>query len=70
MEMTSRLDAENNKLILRILELEAERDEARAAVRRLAGALDGSLHDTSIEAHGAALQALADPVVRRIVEGE
>ena len=46
-----------------------ERDEAREAVRRLAGALKESMSDDSIEAYGGALQALADPVVRRIVEG-
>jgi hypothetical protein len=47
-----------------------ERDEARAAVKRLAGALFDLLHGCSVDAPKNADEALADPVVRRIVEGE
>jgi hypothetical protein len=49
---------------------EAERDEAREAVKRLAGALFDLLHGCSVDAPKNADEALADPVVRRIVEGE
>jgi hypothetical protein len=45
----------------------AERDEARAAVKRLAGALDDVVVRNT---YSTAIAALADPVVKRIVEGE
>ena len=50
-------------------DMRKERDEAREAVRRLAGALErieGGC--ASIYAHETATEALADPVVRRIIE--
>ena len=46
-----------------------ERDEAREAVKRLAGALFDLLHGCSVDAPKNADEALADPVVKRIVEG-
>jgi hypothetical protein len=56
-----------------VLALLAERDEARAAVKRLAGALE--LLESNVFEDGApdealelALVALQDPVVKRIVE--
>jgi hypothetical protein len=49
---------------------ETQRDEARAAVKRLAEALFDLLHGCSVDAPKTADAALADPVGRRIVEGE
>ena len=49
--------------------LVAERDEAREAVRRLAGALDDIASQHNGQVGDWARTALADPVVRRIVEG-
>lgn len=50
-------------------EVAAERDEARESVRRLAGALVNMMDDGDRTDRDAAEDALADPVVRRIVEG-
>lgn len=50
-----------------VLGLLAERDEAREAVRRLAGALVDVLDDGDFTDTVVAMEALADPVVRRIV---
>lgn len=52
----------------RELRLMAERDEARAAVKRLTGALVNMLDDGDRMNKIAASEAMADPVVRRIVE--
>ena len=49
--------------------LMAERDEARGAVKRLAGALDGMLAGHR-ECDVTAIESLHDPIVKRIVEGE
>jgi hypothetical protein len=46
-----------------------ERDEARAAVKRLAGALVNMLDDCDRMDKIATSEVMADPVVRRIVEG-
>ena len=54
-------------LLDEIAAVEAERDEVREAVRRLAGALEGGREDGWKWKF--AFDALADPVVKRIVEG-
>ncbi len=57
----------------RIAELEVERDEARDAVKRLAGALEELANDAEYAMRSndeaIARDALSDPVVKRIVEG-
>jgi hypothetical protein len=51
-----------------VLSLLDERDEARAAAKRLAGALVNMLDDGDRMDKIAASEAMADPVVKRIVE--
>lgn len=79
--LLDRLDAANAALLqsqareagadARIKALEVERDEAREAVRLLAGALKNiSQNMTTIHAaHGLCFTVLANPAVKKIVEG-
>lgn len=64
------VNADNEEILLAIHRITEERDEAREAVKRLAGALE-SVGDGEVLGGDCTLydEALADTVVKRIVEG-